>query len=69
MAVERMPHLVGQSKHVVQGILPVEQHIGMGPIGPPGVGSRSLASVFHHIDPMVFQALLEIGYVVFTQGL
>ena len=66
--VERVPHLVRDCEHRIQGILLIEQHVGVR-IAAGGVRAAALALVLVNVDPAVLEALLEDGDVILAKGL
>ncbi|MPM80036.1 hypothetical protein SDC9_127080 [bioreactor metagenome] len=64
-----MPHLMRQGEHIIQFIVIIHQYIGIGIIGPPGIGAAGFAFVFINVNPAAVKTLLQTGNVFSTQGL
>ena len=69
VAVQGMPHLMGEGEHAVQRVLVVEQHIRVRIAVARGIRSAPLALVFVHVDPPAGKPFLQqIGVVLSQHG-
>ena len=55
--MDGVPHFMGQGKHIVEGAMEIQQHIGMAAIGSPGISAAALAFIFIDINPPVVKSL------------
>ena len=67
VAVQGVTHLVRQGEHAVEGVLVVEQDVGVRFPGAGGIGAAALALVLVHVDPAVLEALPEQRGVILAQ--
>ena len=67
VAVQGMPHLMGQGEHAVQRVLVVQQHIRVRVAVARGIRAAPLALVFVYIDPPAGKSFLQQVGIVFSQ--
>ena len=62
-AVHGVPHLVGEGRDGLIGIVPAHEHEGMDAVDTPGVSAATLALVLAAVDPAGFESLEEVVLV------
>ena len=67
VAVQGMPHLMGQGEHAVQRVLVVQQHVRVRVAVARGIRAAPLSLVFIHIDPPAGKSFLQQLGIVLSQ--
>ena len=67
--VQGVPHLVDQREDIPQGAVVVQKHVGVRPVGAPGIGALALSPVLPDVYPSLREAPFQVGDVVRPQRL
>ena len=66
IAVKGVTHFVRQCKHAVDGVVMVQEHIGVYAVAAPGICAAAFAFVFVNVNPACVHAIMESVGVFFA---